>query len=95
MNNNWTAEQTNLSVIKQKKALYFLLPVLVVLFIYLNDLKDKYFVSNMEDVIEEYCQDADFRKYHSSSFCDIESIQIENQGEIYVFSCENEDTCLS
>ena len=49
----------------------------------------------MEDVIEEYCQDADFRKYHSSSFCDTESIQIENQGEIYVFSCENEDTCLS
>ena len=81
MNNNWTEEQTNLSVIKQKKALYLLLPVLVVLFIYLNDLKDKYFVSNMEDVIEEYCQDADFRKYHSSSFCDIESIQIENQGE--------------
>ena len=68
MNNNWTEEQTNLSVIKQKKALYFLLPVLVVLFIYLNDLKDKYFVSNMEDVIEEYCQDTDFRKYHSSSF---------------------------
>ena len=62
MNNNWTEEQTNLSVIKQKKALYFLLPVLVVLFIYLNDLKDKYFVSNMEDVIEEYCQDEDFRK---------------------------------
>ena len=54
MNNNWTKEQTNLSVIKQKKALYFLLPVLVVLIIYLNDLKDKYFVSNMEDVIEEY-----------------------------------------
>ena len=41
MNNNWTEEQTNLSVIKQKKALYFLLPVLVVLLIYLNDLKDK------------------------------------------------------
>ena len=95
MNNNWTKEQTDLSVIKQKKTLYFLLPVLVVLFIYLNDLKDKYFVSNMEAVIEEYCQDADFRKYHSSIFCDTESIQIENQGEIYVFSCENEETCLS
>jgi len=95
MNNTWTQDQTNQSVIKQKKALYILFPILVAVFIYLNSLKDKFYVSNMEDVIEEYCQDADFLKYHSSSFCDIESIQIENQGEIYVFSCENEDTCLS
>ena len=95
MNNTWTQNQTNESVIKQKKALYILFPILVAVFIYLNGLKDKFYVSNMEDVIEEYCQDADFLKYHSSSFCDIESIQIENQGEIYVFSCENEDTCLS
>jgi hypothetical protein len=95
MNNTWTQDQTNQSVIKQKKALYLLFPILVAVFIYLNGLKDKFYVSNMEDVIEEYCQDADFLKYHSSSFCDIESIQIENQGEIYVFSCENEDTCLS
>lgn len=95
MNNTWTQDQTNESVIKQKKALYILFPILVAVFIYLNGLKDKFYVSNMEDVIEEYCQDADFLKYHSSSFCDIESIQIENQGEIYVFSCENEETCLS
>lgn len=95
MNNTWTQDQTNQSVIKQKKALYILFPILVAVFIYLNSLKDKFYVSNMKDVIEEYCQDADFLKYHSSSFCDIESIQIENQGEIYVFSCENEDTCLS
>jgi len=95
MNNTWTQDQTNESVIKQKKALYILFPILVAVFIYLSSLKDKFYVSNMEDVIEEYCQDADFLKYHSSSFCDIESIQIENQGEIYVFSCENEDTCLS
>lgn len=95
MNNTWTQDQTNQSVIKQKKALYILFPILFAVFIYLNSLKDKFYVSNMEDVIEEYCQDADFLKYHSSSFCDIESIQIENQGEIYVFSCENEDTCLS
>jgi len=95
MNNTWTQDQTNESVIKQKKALYILFPILVAIFIYLNGLKDRFYVSNMEDVIEEYCQDADFLKYHSSSFCDIESIQIENQGEIYVFSCDNEDTCLS
>ena len=95
MNNTWTQDQTNESVIKQKKALYILFPILVAVFIYLSSLKDKFYVSNMEDVLEEYCQDADFLKYHSSSFCDIESIQIENQGEIYVFSCENEDTCLS
>jgi len=95
MNNTWTQDQTNESVIKQKKALYILFPILVAVFIYHSSLKDKFYVSNMEDVIEEYCQDADFLKYHSSSFCDIESIQIENQGEIYVFSCENEDTCLS
>ena len=95
MNNTWTQNQTNKSVIKQKKALYILFPILVAVFIYLNGLQDRFYVSNMEDVIEEYCQDADFLKYHSSSFCDIESIQIENQGEIYVFSCENEETCLS
>ena len=95
MNNTWTQNQTNQSVIKQKKALYILFPILVAVFIYLSSLKDKFYVSNMEDVIEEYCQDADFLKYHLSSFCDIESIKIENQGEIYVFSCENEDTCLS
>jgi hypothetical protein len=95
MNNTWTQDQTNESVIKQKKALYILFPILVAVFIYHSSLKDKFYVSNMEDVIEEYCQDADFLKYHSSSFCDIENIQIENQGEIYVFSCENEDTCLS
>ena len=95
MKNTWTQDQTNESVIKQKKALYILFPILVAVLIYLNGLKDKFYVSNMEDVIEEYCQDADFLKYHSSSFCDIESIQIENQGEIYVFSYENEDTCLS
>ena len=95
MKNNWKQDKTNEYVIKQKKALYILFPILVAVFIYLNGLKDKFYVSNMEDVIEEYCQDADFLKYHSSSFCDIESIQIENQGEIYVFSCENEDTCLS
>ena len=95
MNNTWTQDQTNESVIKQKKALYIFFPILVAVFIYLNGLKDRFYVSNMEDFIEEYCQDADFLKYHSSSFCDIESIQIENQGEIYVFSCENEDTCLS
>ena len=95
MNNTWTQDQTNQSVTKQKKALYILFPILVAVFIYLSSLKDKFYVSNMEDVLEEYCQDADFLKYHSSSFCDIESIQIENQGEIYVFSCENEDTCLS
>ena len=95
MNNTWTQDQTNESVIRQKKALYILFPILVAVFIYLNGLKDRFYVSNMEDVIEDYCQDADFLKYHSSSFCDIESIQIENQGEIYVFSCENEETCLS
>ena len=49
----------------------------------------------MQDTIEEFCHDADYIKFHSFSFCDINSIQIENQGEIYVFSCENEETCLS
>ena len=95
MNRSWTEEQTKLSVIKQKKALLILLPIIVVLFLYIGSLKDKYFVSNMQDAIEEFCHDSDYVKFHSSSFCDINSIQIENQGEIYVFSCENEETCLS
>ena len=95
MNRSWTEEQTKLSVTKQKKALFVILPVIVTLFLYIGSLKDNYFVSNMQDAIEEFCHDADYVKFHSSSFCDINSIQIENQGEIYVFSCENEETCLS
>jgi hypothetical protein len=95
MNRSWTEEQTKLSVIKQKKALFILLPVIVALLLYIGSLKDKYFVSNMQDAIEEFCHDSDYIKFHSSSLCDINSIQIENQGEIYVFSCENEETCLS
>ena len=95
MNRFWTEEQTKLSVTKQKKALFVILPVIVALLLYIDNLKEKYFVSNMQDVIEEFCHDADYIKFHSSSFCDINSIQIENQGEIYVFSCENEETCLS
>ncbi len=95
MNRYWTEEQTKLSVTKQKKALFVILPVIVALLLYIDNLKEKYFVSNMQDVIEEFCHDADYIKFHSSSFCDINSIQIENQGEIYVFSCENEETCLS
>ena len=95
MNRSWTEEQTKLSVTKQKKALFVILPVIVALLLYIDNLKEKYFVSNMQDVIEEFCHDADYIKFHSSSFCDINSIQIENQGEIYVFICENEETCLS
>ena len=95
MNRSWTEEQTKLSVTKQKKALFVILPVIVALLLYIDNLKEKYFVSNMQDVIEEFCHDADYIKFHSSSYCDINSIQIENQGEIYVFSCENEETCLS
>ncbi len=95
MNSTWTEEETRLSVTKQKRVLFIILPIIVALFIYIGSLKDKYFVSNMQDAIEEFCHDADYIKFHSSSFCDINSIQIENQGEIYVFSCENEETCLS
>jgi len=95
MNSTWTEEQTKLSVTKQKKALFIILPVIVALFIYIGSLKEKYFVSSMQDAIEEFCDDANYIKFHSSSFCDINSIQIENQGEIYVFSCENEETCMS
>ena len=95
MNRSWTEEQTKLSVTKQKKALFVILPVIFALLLYMGNLKEKYFVSNMQDVIEEFCHDADYIKFHSSSFCDINSIQIENQGQIYVFSCENEETCLS
>ena len=95
MNRSWTEEQTKLSVTKQKKALFVILPVIVALLLYIDNLKEKYFVSNMQDVIEEFCHNADYIKFHSSSFCDINSIQIENQCEIYVFSCENEETCLS
>ena len=95
MNRSWTEEQTKLSVTKQKKALFVILPVIVALLLYMGNLKEKYFISNMQDAIEEFCHDADYIKFHSSSFCDINSIQIENQGQIYVFSCENEETCLS
>ena len=95
MNRSWTEEQTKLSVTKQKNALFVILPVIVALFLYIASLKEKYFASNMQDTLEEFCHDADYIKFHSFSFCDINSIQIENQGEIYELSCENEETCLS
>jgi len=95
MNNTWTQEQTNKSVKKQKRALYILIPLIAVLVTYLNTLKDEFYVNNMQQVIEEFCQNVDNRNFYPSSFCNSESIQIENQGEIYLFSCENEDTCLS
>lgn len=95
MNKDWTKEHTRLSVIKQKKAIFIILPVIMALVVYIDRLNNQSYNTGMQGVIKELCQDADFLKYHSSSLCDIESIQIDNQGEIYLFSCENENTCLS
>ena len=95
MNNTWTQEQTDKSVKRQKRALYILVPLIAGLVTYLNALNDEFYVNNMQEVIEEFCQNVDYRNFYSSSLCGSGIIQIENQGEIYSFSCENEDTCLS
>ena len=95
IDSTWSEEQTQISIQKQKKALFILIPIFAALFLYLNSVKDEFYVNNMQQVIEEFCENADYIKFSSSSFCNIESIQIENQGQIYLFNCENEDTCLS
>jgi len=95
VNKIWTKERTNESVKKQKKVLYFVIPVIAALFIYFNMMKDEMYVGNMQQIIEQFCKDEDYNKLQLSHLCNSNSMEIENKGEIYLFSCENEETCLS
>jgi ABC-type cobalt transport system substrate-binding protein len=91
----WTDGQTNESVRKQKKVLYIVIPVIAALFIYHNIMKDELYAGNMQQIIEQFCKGKDYNKLQLSHLCNSNSLEIENKGEIYLFSCENEETCLS
>jgi len=95
MSQIWTDEHTNESVKKQKKVLYFVIPVIATLLIYLNLAKDDFYVGNMQQIIEQFCKGEEFNNIQLSNLCSSKGIEIENKGEIYSFSCENEETCLS
>ena len=95
MSQIWTNEHTDESVKKQKKALYFVIPVIAALLIYLNLAKDDFYVGNMQQAIEQLCKSEDFNKIRLSNLCSSNGLEIKNKGEIYSFSCENEETCLS
>ena len=95
MSQIWTDEHTDESVKKQKKVLYFVIPVIAALLIYLNLAKDDFYVGNMQQIIEQFCKGEDFSQIQLSNLCSSNGIEIENKGEIYSFSCENEETCLS
>ena len=95
MNEIWTDESTNESVKKQKKVLYFVIPVIAALLIYLNLVKDDLYAGNMQQVIEQLCKSEDFNKIQLSNLCSSNGLEIKNKGEIYTFSCENEETCMS
>ena len=95
MSQIWTNEHTDESVKKQKKALYFVIPVIAALLIYLNLAKDDFYVGNMQQIIEQFCKGEDFSQIQLSNLCGSNGIEIKNKGEIYSFSCENEETCLS
>ena len=95
MNEIWNEDHTNQSVKKQKKVLYFVIPVIAALLIYLNLAKDDFYVGNMQQIIEQFCKGEDFSQIQLPNLCSSNGIEIENKGEIYSFSCENEETCLS
>ena len=95
MNEIWTDESTNESIKKQKKALYFVIPVIAALLIYLNLVKDDLYAGNMQQVIEQLCKSEDFNKIQLSNLCSSNGLEIKNKGEIYTLRCEKEETCMS
>ena len=95
MNITLTEEQTQVSVNKQKKALYILLPLIAVLFISVNILKDKFSENNIQQIIKEYCQGVSFNSDELSIICNFESIDLEFTKDAYFFGCGSDEKCLS
>ena len=74
MNNNWTEEQTKESIKKQRKAIYLVIPITIVLLflaIYAGVkmiYNDKYYLQ-LELLVSEGHLDADFTQYEYHDFC--------------------------
>ena len=74
MNNNWTEEQTKESIKKQRKAIYLVIPITIVLLflaIYAGAkmiYNDDYYMQ-LELLVSEGHLDADFTQYEYHDFC--------------------------
>ena len=74
MNNNWTDEQTKESIKKQRKAIYLVIPITIILvslafyagvkMIYNDD-----YYMQLELLVSEGHLDADFTQYEYHDFC--------------------------
>ena len=74
MNNNWTEEQTKESIKKQRKAIYLVIPITIILvslafyagvkMIYNDD-----YYMQLELLVSEGHLDADFTQYEYHDFC--------------------------
>ena len=74
MNNNWTEEQTKESIKKQRKAIYLVIPITIILvslafyagvkMIYNDD-----YYMQLELLVSEGHLDADFTQYDYHDFC--------------------------
>ena len=74
MNNNWTEEQTKESIKKQRKAIYLVIPITIILvsLAFYAGVKmiynDKYYMQ-LELLASEGHLDADFTQYEYHDFC--------------------------
>ena len=74
MNNNWTEEQTKESIKKQRKAIYLVIPITIILvsLAFYAGVKmiynDEYYMQ-LELLVSEGHLDADFTQYEYHDFC--------------------------
>ena len=74
MNNNWTEEQTKESIKRQRRAIYLVIPITIVLFffVFFSGAKmiynDDYYMQ-LELLVSEGHLDADFTQYEYHDFC--------------------------
>ena len=74
MNNNWTEEQTKESIKKQRKAIYIVIPITIILvsLAFYAGVKmiynDEYYMQ-LELLVSEGHLDADFTQYEYHDFC--------------------------
>ena len=74
MNNNWTDEQTKESIKKQRKAIYLVIPITIILvsLAFYAGVKmiynDEYYMQ-LELLVSEGHLDADFTQYEYHDFC--------------------------
>ena len=74
MNNNWTEEQTKESIKKQRKAIYLVIPITIIIvsLAFYAGVKmiynDEYYMQ-LELLVSEGHLDADFTQYEYHDFC--------------------------